>query len=116
MDDRTNLLLIPSAATRALIPDALTATGLPEADAARCAELMTEADLTGADGHGIFRLAQYVRRLNAGGFNKHPNITVTKSAPATALVDGDNGMGHLVMSRATEEAIAIAREQGTGFV
>ncbi len=36
---------------------------------------MTEADLTGADGHGVFRLPQYVRRLKAGGFNKHPNIT-----------------------------------------
>ena len=84
--------------------------GLPEADAARCAELMTEADLTGADGHGIFRLPQYVRRLKAGGFNTHPNITVTQTAPATALVDGDNGMGHLVMTRAANEAIAMARE------
>ena len=45
-----------------------------------------------------------------------PNIMVTRTAPATALVDGDNGMGHLVMSRATDEAIAIAREQGVGFV
>jgi L-2-hydroxycarboxylate dehydrogenase (NAD+) len=115
MDD-TNMVRAPSRATSALIKDAFVAAGLPEADAARCAELMTEADLTGADGHGIFRLAQYVRRLNAGGFNKHPNITVTKSAPATALVDGDNGMGHLVMSRATEEAISMARENGVAWV
>ena len=99
-----------------LIKDAFVAAGLPEADAARCAELMTEADLTGADGHGVFRLPQYVRRLKAGGFNKHPNITVTSTAPATALVDGDNGMGHLVMSRAANEAIAIAREHGVSWV
>ena len=74
-----------------------------------CAALMSEADLTGADAHGVFRLPQYVRRLKAGGFNKHPNITVTRNAPATALVDGDNGMGHLVMTRAAETAIALAR-------
>jgi LDH2 family malate/lactate/ureidoglycolate dehydrogenase len=110
------LVRVPARATKALIADAFVAAGLPDADAARCAELMTEADLTGADGHGIFRLPQYIRRLKAGGFNKQPNITVTKTAPATALVDGDNGMGHLVMSRATTEAIAIARQQGTGFV
>ncbi len=110
------LIRVPGRATKALIADAFVAAGLPYDDAARCAELMTEADLTGADGHGIFRLPQYIRRLKAGGFNKVPNITVKKTAPATALVDGDNGMGHLVMSRATEEAIAIAREQGTGFV
>src|SRR5215469_1999925 len=46
---------------------------------------MTQADLTGADGHGIFRLPQYVRRLTAGGFNKRPNITVSRTAPATAI-------------------------------
>ncbi|MBV9970507.1 MAG: Ldh family oxidoreductase, partial [Xanthobacteraceae bacterium] len=82
------------------IADALGAVGLPGADSDKVAELMTEADLTGADAHGIFRLPQYVRRIRGGGFNTKPNITVTKSAPATALVDGDNGMGHLVVSRA----------------
>jgi L-2-hydroxycarboxylate dehydrogenase (NAD+) len=112
----TGLVPVPSRSTSGLIKDALAAAGLPDADAARCAELMTEADLTGADGHGIFRLPQYVRRLAAGGFNKRPNITVKKSAPATALVDGDNGMGHLVMSRAADVAIAMARDCGVAWV
>src|SRR5713101_3857849 len=107
---------VPWRATHSMIADALAAAGLPDVDAARCAELMTQADLTGADGHGIFRLPQYVRRLKAGGFNKQPNITVSRTAPATAIVDGDNGMGHLVMSRAADEAIAIARESGASWV
>ena len=107
---------VPIAAIRALIEGALTAAGLPRADAGICAKRMGEADLTGADAHGVFRLPQYVRRLEAGGFKKRPNITVTRSAPATALVDGDNGMGHLVMSRAAETAIALARETGVSWV
>jgi LDH2 family malate/lactate/ureidoglycolate dehydrogenase len=106
----------PVAAIRSLIEDALSVAGLPREDAALCALRMGEADLTGADAHGVFRLPQYVRRLKAGGFNKRPNITVARSAPATALVDGDNGMGHLVMSRAAETAIAIARETGVSWV
>jgi len=110
------LTRVPARAVRSLMTDAFVAAGLPAEDAARCAALMMEADLTGADGHGIFRLPQYVRRLKAGGFNKRPNITVTRSAPATALVDGDNGMGHVVMSRATNEAIAMARETGVAWV
>ena len=77
---------------------------------------MREADLTGADAHGVFRLPQYVRRLKAGGFNKRPNITVKRSAPATALVDGDNGMGHLVMTYAANLAVEIAREAGVAWV
>src|SRR6516162_3622935 len=107
---------LPWRATQALIADAFVAAGLPQAAAARCAELMTQADLTGADGHGIFRLPQYVRRLKTGGFNKRPNVTVSRTAPATALVDGDNGMGHLVMSRAADEAIAMAQETGAAWV
>jgi L-2-hydroxycarboxylate dehydrogenase (NAD+) len=110
------MLPVPASAVRSLIEDCLAAGGLPHKDAARCAELMAEADLTGADGHGVFRLPQYVRRLKAGGFNAHPDIRVTKSGPATALVDGDNGMGHLVMTRAANEAIAMARESGVAWV
>src|ERR1700733_10112922 len=111
-----NFAKIPPRAIRSMIADCLAAAGLLGDDAARCATLMTEADLTGADGHGIFRLAQYVRRLKAKGFKARPNITVTRTAPATALVDGDNGMGHLVMTRATNEAIAMARENGVAWV
>ena len=116
MERETEVARIPVRATRALIADALVAAGLPQPDAARCAELMSEADLTGADGHGIFRLPQYARRLKAGGFNKRPNIAVSRSAPATALVDGDNGMGHLVMAQAGATAIQLAREAGVAWV
>ncbi len=45
------------------------AVGVPDADAKKVAELMLEADLTGADAHGVFRLPQYVRRIKAGGVN-----------------------------------------------
>ena len=54
---------VPVAVIRALITDALSAAGLPRGDAAVCARLMGEADLTGADAHGVLRLPQYVRRL-----------------------------------------------------
>ena len=91
-------------------------SGLPQADAAKVAELMLEADLTGADAHGVFRLPQYVHRLKIGGLNPRPNIKVERTAPATALVDGDNGMGHLVVARAAETAIELAREAGVGWV
>src|SRR5213078_4037406 len=59
---------------------------------------------------------QYVRRVQAGGLNTRPEITVIRQAKATALVDGDNGLGSLVVSRAVEEAIALARDNGVGWV
>jgi LDH2 family malate/lactate/ureidoglycolate dehydrogenase len=106
---------VPAATIRAFIRDALVAVQIPPDDAARIAELMTEADLTGADAHGVFRLPQYIKRVEAGGLNRRPKITVGRTAAATALVDGDNGFGHLVMSRATETAVAMAREAGIGW-
>lgn len=107
---------VPSEAIKALIERALCKVGLPQQDAAKVADLMTEADLTGADAHGIFRLPQYVQRIQTGGINAKPAIKVERTAPSTALVDGDNGMGHLVMSRAAETAIEIARETGVAWV
>ncbi|HEY7064089.1 MAG TPA: Ldh family oxidoreductase [Chloroflexota bacterium] len=106
-----------SAATlREFTAAVLRGVDLPAADAARVAELMIEADLSGQDGHGIFRLPQYVRRIRGGAVNVRPNIRVEQTAPATALVDGDNGMGHLVMSRAAKTAIALARQAGVAWV
>jgi L-2-hydroxycarboxylate dehydrogenase (NAD+) len=107
---------IPIAAVAGLINDAMIKVGVSDDDAARIAELMLEADLVGADAHGVFRLPQYVQRLKLGSTKPRPNITVTRSAPATALVDGDNGMGHLVVARAAETAIELARECGVAWV
>src|SRR5215469_13293655 len=97
------------------IAGAYRAAGIPDADACRAAELMAQSDISGADGHGVFRLPQYIRRIQKGGLNTRPNIVVHRTAPGTALVDGDNGLGALVVARAVETAIEIAGEQGVGW-
>ena len=115
MDTKTQAR-VPIAAVAGLISDAMAKCGLPPADAAKVAELMLEADLSGADAHGVFRLPQYVDRLKRGSTNPRPNIKVEQTAPATALVFGDNGMGHLVVAKAAETAVALARESGVAWV
>ena len=90
--------------------------GLPEADAATVAGAMLEADLTGSDAHGVFRLAGYVRQLKRGAMNPRPSIRVLERAPATALIDGDHGMGHVVMTHAAQLAVELARASGVGWV
>jgi len=95
---------------------AFRAAGLPDADAAVVAGAMIEADLTGSDAHGIFRLPQYVRWVREGHINPRPQMRVIAGGPATAIVDGDNGMGHLVMSFAANCAVEMAREAGVAWV
>ena len=106
----------PAAAVVSFIADAMVKANVPAADAARIAELMLEADLIGADAHGVFRLPQYIQRLKLGSTNPRPTIKVNRTAPATALVEGDNGMGHLVVSKCAELAVEMAKENGVAWV
>jgi LDH2 family malate/lactate/ureidoglycolate dehydrogenase len=101
---------------RRFVADAFVAAGLPKKDALTCAELMVRADLHGADGHGIFRLPQYVRRIKGGAVNVRPKVRVAREAAGMALVDGDNGMGHVVMSFAARTAIRKAKRAGAAWV
>jgi LDH2 family malate/lactate/ureidoglycolate dehydrogenase len=89
---------------------------MPAADAATTAALMAEADLQGSDGHGSIRLVPYSKRIRAGGINLTPEIRIVEDRPALALLDGDNAMGHLVMKRAAEIAVAKARTTGVAWV
>ncbi len=109
-------ITVPAEALRQFIAAALRAVGLPEADARTVAKLMAEADLYGADGHGVFRLPQYVRRIRAGAVNVAPDIRIVRERAGMALVDGDNGMGHLVMRFAARTAIDKARASGVAWV
>src|SRR6201993_842337 len=111
-----NEVIVTSARLKAFIGEAMVKLGLPEKEAMVAAALMTQADLQGSDGHGASRLPQYARRIKAGGFNTRPNIRVVREQASTALINGDNGMGHLVMSRAAEIAIEKARTTGIGWV
>ena len=80
---------VPAATLRAFLTDAMRACGLNEPDAATVAGAMLEADLTGSDAHGVFRLAGYVRALKRGAMNPRASIRVLERGPATALIDGD---------------------------
>jgi LDH2 family malate/lactate/ureidoglycolate dehydrogenase len=107
---------IPAAQVCRFITTAFQRLGLPAQDAATVAQLMTEAEVQGSDGHGVIRLIPYARRIRAGGLNLTPDIRVVKEKAAMALVDGDNGMGHLVMKKAAEIAIAKAKQCGVAWV
>jgi len=101
---------------KSFIAEAFRMVGMPASDAEQVASLMAQADLQGSDGHGVLRLPQYVKRIKAGGINLNPDIRVIIERPASAVVDGDNGMGHLVVSRVVEVAMNKARQCGVAWV
>ncbi len=98
------------------ISNALQSEKVPVHDADITASLMVKSDLAGADGHGIFRLPAYLKRIRAGGINLSPNIHVEREQGATALINGDNALGHLVMNKAVELAIKKVKQHSVCWI
>ncbi len=103
-------------ALRDFVAHALTTCGVPEPDAGKVAGLMVDADIYGYDTHGVFRLRQYLARLRDGGCNPTARVSIAHETVATAVIDGDNGLGHLAMAAARDLAIKKARTAGIGWV
>lgn len=96
--------------------DALVAAGVPEADAHIVGEVLIESDRRGIDSHGIGRLKPiYIDRIRDGILNPQTTIEVIRNRKTTAVLDGHNGMGHVVGKRAMEMAIEKARAHGMGM-
>jgi ureidoglycolate dehydrogenase (NAD+) len=90
--------------------------GLAAADARLVAETLVESNLRGVDSHGVVRLPHYAKRLRNGTVKARPQISVRRTGPSTAIVEGDAGMGQLVAMRAMQEAISLATQTGVGAV
>jgi L-2-hydroxycarboxylate dehydrogenase (NAD+) len=94
----------------------LRSAGVPKADADVTAERLVGADARGRTGHGLIRLVPYLDRIRAGGINVAPEIRVLSDRPSSAQVDGDNGLGQVVVTRATDLAVEKAAHTGVGVV
>lgn len=95
---------------------ALAAVGLRARDAVLVMDSLVAASLRGIDSHGVARLPHYLRRLEFRSINPRPRLRFASLAPACGLVEGDHGLGQVVMDRAAREAIRLARQAGAGWV
>jgi LDH2 family malate/lactate/ureidoglycolate dehydrogenase len=86
--------------------------GVPTEDAATIADCLVSADLRGVDTHGLCRLPIYLERVRAGLINPKPSLNPRRVTPVAASLDGENGFGFVIGTRAMQEAIAMAREFG----
>jgi LDH2 family malate/lactate/ureidoglycolate dehydrogenase len=104
---------------RAFATSVFEAFSVPDGDARTAAEVLVEADLLGFDTHGIAHLAGhpgYVPGLRDGHVRASAPFEVVRESVATALVDGHGALGPVTSTRATDLAIAKAREAGIGAV
>ncbi|HET6467896.1 MAG TPA: Ldh family oxidoreductase [Geminicoccaceae bacterium] len=90
--------------------------GLPDADARLVADGLVRADLRGVWSHGVARVSMYAERLRRGLIDPTPAIGLERPAPAVAHIDGGNGIGFVVATRAIDAAMEIAEGVGVGVV
>lgn len=91
--------------------------GVPRDEAEICVDVLLESDRRGIESHGCNRFKPiYIDRINDGILNPKTNFEVVKETETTAVVDGHNGMGMVVGTKAMQMAIDKAKKYGMGMV
>jgi LDH2 family malate/lactate/ureidoglycolate dehydrogenase len=101
---------------RCLLVEIFQNRGVPEADSLLVAKALVHANLRGVDSHGVIRVSHYVKRLKAGSINPKPKFKVEKTGPVTAYLEGDDGLGHVAVWTAMNNAIDMAKGSGLALV
>ncbi len=108
---------VPFEVMESFMKDVLMAVGVPEEDAKVCADVLIESDKRGIDSHGVGRLKPiYYDRIKLGIQEPVTQFEVVREGLTTAVIDGHNGMGHVIGKRAMQMAIDKAKIYGMGMV
>lgn len=108
---------IPFEVVEKFMVEVMAKAGIPEKDGKIVADVLIKADKLGFDSHGVNRLKPiYLDRIKDGILNPETHMEVVKETPTTAVVDGHNGMGHVISYHSMQMAIDKAREFGMGMV
>lgn len=99
------------------ITDAFIGYGVPREDAVICTDVLIESDKRGIESHGANRFKPiYLDRIKAGIQNPVTKVDVIKQFGATAVLDGNDGMGQVIGHKAMSMAIENAHKYGMGMV
>ncbi len=90
--------------------------GMPEPDARLVADTLVQADLWGHQSHGVLRLGWYRDRVRNGVMKPVTQPDFVVDAGSIAVIDGHDGVGHVLTMLATREAVRRAKAHGLGAV
>lgn len=112
-----DIIYIKAGYLEKFMADVFMGLGMPASDAGICADVLITADRRGIESHGINRCKPiYYDRIKAGTLNPITNFEIVRETKTTAVVDGHNGMGHVIGKKCMQMAISKAREYDMGMV
>lgn len=98
------------------LQDILKKAGIPGQDARIVGDVLLQADKFGFDSHGVNRLKPiYLDRIRDGILDPVTNYEIVRESPTTTVIDGHNGMGHVISYNAMKIAIDKAKKFGMGM-
>ncbi|HEV7346182.1 MAG TPA: Ldh family oxidoreductase [Devosia sp.] len=106
----------PAAVLEERVAARLREAGASEASLGAATRAMLHASLVGVDSHGVRLTEHYYKMLEGGRLNKDPQLAVDVRAAGSAIVNGDDGLGHYAAYRAVEVGIELAQGAGVGAV
>ncbi|MFX1296360.1 MAG: Ldh family oxidoreductase [Promethearchaeota archaeon] len=95
--------------------DIFIVVGVPEEDAAICADVLIESDKRGIDSHGCARLFMYYMRIKRKQQLPLTELTIIKETPGIVRLNANNGMGQVASKKAMQMAIDKAKKNGIGM-
>lgn len=114
---RTDMVYASLDEMREFMRLAFVAVGVPPDDAAICADVLIESDKRGIDSHGVGRLKPiYIDRIKEGIQKTITEFEIVRETATTAVIDGHDGMGHVIGVKAMRLAIEKARKCGMAMV
>lgn len=112
----TDALFVRHGRLHYFVREVLKRLRVPATHASKIGDALVSAELAGVEGEGVSRLPYFANRIRSGLINQNPSIQVAHQEEATATIDGDNGMGHVVALRSMELAIEIGKRFGISAV
>lgn len=109
-------VIIAVSEIKRFISECMQKVGAPSRQAEALANLLAEADYRGQFSHGINRLEMYMEDLIQKVCDPAAEPVIISERPATALVDGKNGIGAYVSRFCMDLAMKKAKEVGIGLV
>ena len=107
-------ILVPVEHQKGVIRDLLGTTAMRPSDADYLTERLVTNDARSLYSHGSRQLRHYLENLNNGNVNPEPDVRVISSDGATAVVDGDGGLGYLACRVGMEQVLERTRSLGMG--
>ena len=90
--------------------------GLSHSHAKICSSALINAELVGAQSHGLSRVKMYCDRIKKKVINPKPKIKIKNISQSISYIDANNSIGFVAADIGIKKAITNAKKTGIGLV